>query len=219
MSVYVASALKYSVPILLPENGTIALNHPLTPSRYSTCSTRTAHPHMVNELKRLLNKLNLPANIHNAYEFKTKGDMVADCKNIDVFKRGYLNTCSCAKRGTRKDIRENPSAKNCGVCMPCMYRRAALHRMALDVEPIGTNMLDPDDQVRSLLKIPDMPAFLSFLKTNLTKSDIEGNLLCNGSLPLDLIGDYADVVVGVRKEIMRWIIDKGGIAIKKELGL
>ncbi|MFR9556122.1 MAG: hypothetical protein SNJ35_00930, partial [Rikenellaceae bacterium] len=95
----------------------------------------------------------------------------------------------------------------------------ALHRMALDVEPIGTNMLDPDDQVRSLLKIPDMPAFLSFLKTNLTKSDIEGNLLCNGSLPLDLIGDYADVVVGVRKEIMRWIIDKGGIAIKKELGL
>ncbi|MFR9637003.1 MAG: hypothetical protein SNH99_01810 [Rikenellaceae bacterium] len=174
---------------------------------------------MVNELKRLLNKLNLPANIHNAYEFKTKGDMVADCKNIDVFKRGYLNTCSCAKRGTRKDIRENPSAKNCGVCMPCMYRRAALHRMALDVEPIGTNMLDPDDQVRSLLKIPDMPAFLSFLKTNLTKSDIEGNLLCNGSLPLDLIGDYADVVVGVRKEIMRWIIDKGGIAIKKELGL
>lgn len=213
-AIYVASKLDSNVEIILPENGTIALNHPLTASRYSTCSTRTAHPYVIRELKKIAQLLGLPNNIINPYEFKTKGEMVEECTNRELFKVTFPLSCSCAKRGTRKDIRENPRATNCGICMPCIYRRAALHKIGLDTEDIGTNALNPNDLIRDLMHIPDMPAFLDFLAHNLSKKEIEANLLCNGSLPLNELSNYADVVVRVREELKQWIEDKGNDEIK-----
>ena len=54
IALVLADKVSSNTPILIPENGTIALNHPLTPSRRSSCSTRTAHPYYLDKLNLLL---------------------------------------------------------------------------------------------------------------------------------------------------------------------
>jgi len=44
-----------NIPVLIPENGFIALNPPLTYSRLGSCSTRTVHPLFLEKLQRLIN--------------------------------------------------------------------------------------------------------------------------------------------------------------------
>ena len=48
MAVLVADSISQEMPVFIPENGTISLNFPLTPSRRSSCSTRTTHPHFLS---------------------------------------------------------------------------------------------------------------------------------------------------------------------------
>ena len=48
-----------STPLLIPENGFIALNPPMTPRRRGALSTRTAHPHYLSSLQRLFDDVGL----------------------------------------------------------------------------------------------------------------------------------------------------------------
>ena len=121
-AVFVASSIEDGIEILIPENGTISLNHPLTPSRRSSCSTRTAHPYYLIKVIDFISKLGLNHLIKNEYEMKTKGEMLEECIDNDILRATYKKSCSCAKRGTRKDIRDVMTGTNhCGICMPCIY--------------------------------------------------------------------------------------------------
>ena len=53
LGMYVARSIGDQIPLLMPENGAIALNVPLTPSRRGSCSTRTAHPFFLNTLRKI----------------------------------------------------------------------------------------------------------------------------------------------------------------------
>ena len=44
LGIYAAAEIGKTVPLLAPENGMIALNLPLTPSRSGSCNTPTMHP-------------------------------------------------------------------------------------------------------------------------------------------------------------------------------
>ena len=59
LGVFGAGAIGHDVRLLIPENGTIALNFSLTPSRRGSCSTRTAHPHYLGTLSRALGRLGI----------------------------------------------------------------------------------------------------------------------------------------------------------------
>ena len=59
LGIYAASEMGFDVPLLAPENGTIALNLPLTPSRSGSCSTRTMHPFYLDTLRSVLKDLGL----------------------------------------------------------------------------------------------------------------------------------------------------------------
>jgi hypothetical protein len=37
---------------------------------------------------------------------ETKGEMLDGCVDKDILRATYKESCSCAKRGTRKDIRD-----------------------------------------------------------------------------------------------------------------
>jgi hypothetical protein len=89
--------------------------------------------------------------------------------------------------------------------------------MGIDNEVVGTNLFNP--QKYSLEKLPDVPAFLDYIRNPLTVEDIEKNLLINGTLPLDKVSQYADVVNRTRIQIVDWIRDKGSVEIKKKLGI
>lgn len=218
IALILADKVSSNTPILIPENGTIALNHPLTPSRRSSCSTRTAHPYYLGKLNLLLSNLGFRNTIKNEYEYMTKGEMLSHCKDRVTLEESCNDSCSCAKRGTRKDIRDVQSGTNhCGVCMPCLYRRTALHHIGLDNELYGTDLFNPIK--KDLLEIQDFKAFLDYLKTPFSIKDIEKNLLVNGSLPLEKVNDYASVIYRARIEIKDWIGTKGNNRIKNLAGV
>ena len=215
-AIFVAHSIGNGTEVLIPENGTISLNHPLTPSRRSSCSTRTAHPYYIAKVIDFISKLGLNHLIRNEYEMKTKGEMLENCHDKDMLIATYQYSCSCAKRGHKVywDVRTAPQ---CGLCMPCIYRRVSLHQIGLDNEIVGTNLFNP--QKYPLEKLPDVPAFLDYMRNPLSIEDIEKNLLINGTLPLDKVEQYASVVYRTRKQILDWIEDKGSVEIKNKLNI
>lgn len=216
-AVFVAHSIDSDRDVLIPENGTISLNYPLTHSRISSCSTRTTHPYFLNKVQEFIKSIGLNHSIENKYQLMTKGEMLENCKDRDLILEIYGLSCSCGKRGTRKDIRDNPEGTNhCGVCMPCIYRRVALNKIGID-ELVGTDIFNPVK--RELGKIPDMPAFIDYMRRPLSIEDIKRNLLVFGTLPFDKLDEYAGVVLRTRNEIKKWIVEKGSANIKRKLGL
>jgi len=107
------------VDLIVPENGFISLNAPLTPRRIGTLSTRTTHPHFIESIQNLFDAADIPCRISNPYQFKTKGQMTTECRNRQLLVDIVDSTVSCShwKR----------SNQQCGICVPCIIRRAALH--------------------------------------------------------------------------------------------
>ena len=97
----IATYLIESIPncntLLIPENGTISLNYPLSPSRSSTLSTRTTHPYYLSKLQELFDELGLTIQISNPYMYKTKGEMGTGCANKEVLRGIYKQSVSCGK--------------------------------------------------------------------------------------------------------------------------
>lgn len=134
LAVFVAEQQKNShdVSIRMSENGLIALNPSLTPSRVGSCSTRTAHPRFVAIFEDFLRDLGLAHLISCPYVDKTKGQMLEDCEARAFVMEHIRSTVSCAHPNRRAGwVRRR--ATHCGYCIPCLYRRAAFHRAGLDV--------------------------------------------------------------------------------------
>lgn len=220
LGVFLADAVGNGVPLLLPENGTIALNVPLTPSRRGSCSTRTAHPHYICRLQDILGRLGLGVRIINPLLGKTKGEAVAQSSNQGVLRGLLLETASCAKRG-HKETWVNRTARSCGRCMPCVYRRAAFHGIGLDTEVYGvdvcTGQLDLDD--RDGESADDFRACLSFLRQGHTRNVVARMLLANGQLPIADLPGYADTVCRAMDEVRRWLREKAQAPIRHRAGL
>jgi len=215
-----AAASLGNLPLLIPENGTIALNVPLTPSRRGSCSTRTAHPFYLSTLEAVLSRLGLPIQIENPLLLKTKGEAVSGCGNQGLLRQLAPVSASCAKRG-HTFTWVNKSALNCGRCMPCIYRRAALHAVGLDTEVYGadvcTGEVDLDDSEHDTPN--DFRACVSFLRQALTEAQMASLLMASGQLPLRDLPAYASVVVRAMGEIRQLLRDKATNDIKRRAGI
>lgn len=106
------------VPLVIPENGYISINVPLTPLRRGSLSTRTTHPHFLAMLQELFDSAGLRIEITNPYQFKTKGEMLKECLDQAKLKGLASHSTSCG-RYARSGFRQ------CGRCVPCLVRRAA----------------------------------------------------------------------------------------------
>lgn len=217
--VLAASAMGGGTRVLIPENGTIALNPPLTPSRRGSCSTRTAHPYFLGQLGGLLHRIGLNHPLENPLEWKTKGEVVAQCRNQKALSDLGLLTVSCAKRN-HKVHWINRSARQCGRCMPCLYRRAALHAIGLDSELYGFDVcagdvdVDGDDEGAN-----DVRACLSFLRRAPTVDDISELLLSNGRLQIAEVAKRAAVVARTGNELRKWLSDRAIADVKRRAGI
>lgn len=107
------------IDLFVPENGFISLNAPLTPRRIGALSTRTTHPHFITSIQKLFDAVGIPCQIINPYQFKTKGQMASQCLNKQLLSEVVESTVSCS-HWKRTD-------QQCGVCVPCIIRRASLH--------------------------------------------------------------------------------------------
>ena len=104
--------------IIVPENGYISINPPLTRRRIGSHSTRTTHPHFLSQLETLLNDVGFNIKLVNPYQFKTKGEMLAECVDQEAVKKAIPLSVSCS-HWHRKHMQ-------CGYCVPCLIRRASV---------------------------------------------------------------------------------------------
>jgi 7-cyano-7-deazaguanine synthase in queuosine biosynthesis len=121
----IASILGDHVPVIVPENGLISLNVPLTGSRVGSSSTRTTHPHFISSVQRVLNDLGISNNIELPYRHMTKGEMLANVSNRGVLESTLGFTMSCAHPEVARWDGSTPGI-HCGYCLPCLVRRAAV---------------------------------------------------------------------------------------------
>ena len=86
-----------ATPLIIPENGWISLNPPLTTNRLGSCSTRTTHPYFLEQLTGLWQEAGLANPLVNPYKNLTKGEMVRGCRNRDLLEQLFGMSLSCAR--------------------------------------------------------------------------------------------------------------------------
>lgn len=136
-----ASATSDRTPIIVPENGLISLNVPLDSLRVGSRSTRTTHPFYMARWQELLDNLGIDGVLCNPYRFKTKGEMLAACRNRNFLQTHLDKTISCSSiaKGRWKGL----TLGHCGYCTPCLIRRASI-RKAFGNDPTTYSIEDLD---------------------------------------------------------------------------
>lgn len=120
--------------ILVPENGYISINPPLTRRRIGSHSTRTTHPYFLNSLEELLDDAGLHVKFVNPYQFKTKGEMLSECVDQESISKAIPLSVSCS-HWHRKHMQ-------CGHCLPCVIRRSSIHHAGFtkDAKYVNQNL-------------------------------------------------------------------------------
>jgi 7-cyano-7-deazaguanine synthase in queuosine biosynthesis len=126
----VAAAATGTSQLYIPENGLIALNAPLGPSRRGTLSTRTAHPRYLEEFNRVMRALGFDVSVENPYAHQSKTDMVLAVNDDDI-RAALRRSVSCAHAGNLR-WEGDAGITHCGYCVPCLYRRAAFLAAGID---------------------------------------------------------------------------------------
>lgn len=124
----------------VPENGLIALNVPLDPLRLGALSTRTTHPFYMARWNELIAALGIEGKIENPYWDKTKGEMIAGCRNRRVLLRLISETLSCASPTKGRWL--GHAIEHCGYCLPCLIRRAAILKGLRAADPTSYTLSD-----------------------------------------------------------------------------
>lgn len=180
------------VDLIIPENGLISINAPLTRRHIGSLSTRTTHPHFIGLLQGVLDGVGLGVRLHNPYGFKTKGEMLEECQDRVV---EHLGACSysCGK-GKRLN-------QHCGRCVPCLIRRASFNAAGV---PDATGYWADDLSAQAANE--DVAA-ARFAVESLPQRDVARWAAEAGPLPHDTIlrNGYADVVRRGTEELQRFL--------------
>lgn len=165
-AVYMAAAHGAS-RVLLPENGQLAVNLPLTPARAAACSTRSVHPRTLELLNQLIRTLGGDVIVANPLGDLTKGEVCDLALQAGLSSHTLFTTVSC---GHPPHSRDASRPYHCGYCYPCLVRRAGLwHALGED----GTSYLhDPWQLPNGDRKTEDLLALLLWLSKPLTSTDL-----------------------------------------------
>lgn len=155
--------------------------------------------------------------IHNPYEFMTKGEMVRGCHNLNLLLDIVQLSNSCGKRGSKQLFYDDTNATHCGRCMPCMYRKASL---------IGFNDntrygIKPETlyRLRTRSISDDFYAMLNFLRRDLSDAEIREELTIAGMSNLPNFNLYVDLVKRTRYELTTMLRSANSNSINEYLDL
>jgi len=204
LGLYAAQAFGPRTPLYMFENGLIALNIPLTPSRNGSCSTRTMHPYYLHRLRAILRALGITNEIINPYALKTKGECITECKCRDVLVRLVDTSVSCSHASRRQQWARR-DRNNCGYCVPCLFRRAALYKAGLDDgQQYGLDVLAGELGVEDeLVSADDLRAVSDFIQQPLTSAMMHKKLITVAQFP-DL-DSYALLACRGFAEVKTWL--------------
>jgi len=185
--------------LVVPENGFIALNAPLTRPRLGPLSTRTVHPYTVTKYRELLGALGISVAVETPYAFATKGEMLKKAADRQFLKTCVSLSMSCAHPNAGRWKGQDPN-KHCGRCVPCIIRRASLHRVGWDdSSDYATDVLIADKGAPNL---EDVRAFLTAIEQGRTVAP-EVAVLRSGPIPSDAgtVAAYASVYARGLEEV------------------
>jgi 7-cyano-7-deazaguanine synthase in queuosine biosynthesis len=208
----VASALGDTVPLVVPENGFIGINVPLTGARAGSLSTRTTHPHFLELLGEALAGIGLCNGIHNPYRLLTKGEVLARSADPDLLRRLAAESLSCSHP---EALRHKTKLEgNCGYCWPCIIRRASMHHVGWDATedyivdvlsgvmrrrdepPVDIDLWDPKRK-----RGADLRAAVASLHEVPTPFTV----LRNGPVPVHEVDAFSAVHRRGRTELLAWL--------------
>lgn len=190
-----------SIALFVPENGFISLNVPITSRRIGSLSTRTTHPYFISMIQDIFNEVGMGAEIKNPYQFKTKGEMVLECQDPALLASIVSHTVSCS-HWKRKN-------QQCGCCVPCLIRRAALKKGSLSESCTYQN----NDWNRILGDVERRDDLLSMMYAiSLVKERPVGAwIIDSGPLPQNRFDDFKGVFERGLNEVEEFFQDEGVI--------
>lgn len=161
----IAVATALNLPrLVIPENGFVALNVPLTPARSGALTTRSTHPHTLKLLTDLTQALGLPITVDNPWLYHTKGDIT---RHALIHPEDLADTVSCS-HPTQGRWEGNAKYGNCGYCYPCLVRRSGIEAANNGKDPTEYRH-DPRTEIavtnRQTLRRADIYALVSRLAT------------------------------------------------------
>lgn len=208
VALFAMSGIKECTKLFMPENGLIALNVPLEYLRLGSHSTRTTHPFYLKLWNEVVSDV-FGFSILNPYWNKTKGEMAKECLNKEVLKiaLGLSYSCSSVNSVSIQSRKSN----HCGHCLPCIIRRAAIHKAFDDFDPseymdqnvtlLVNNRESKGEQIRSL----------QYAIERLKKNPSSKKALIHKPGPLDMDDAYltqlADIYYRGLMEVDQWIQD------------
>jgi 7-cyano-7-deazaguanine synthase in queuosine biosynthesis len=206
-----AASFGAATPLIIPENGWISLNPPLTTNRLGSCSTRTTHPYFLEQLTGLWQEVGLVNPLVNPYKNLTKGEMVRGCRNRDLLGQLFGKSVSCARPVVSRW--QGDKAGSCGYCYPCLMRRAALHTLGWDRgEDYRRDVVAEPETLAHRVRGRDLRALLLAVKTwEEAPAEVEARLMV-GSAPEAFMGRLAAARRVLDRgfwEIAGWLRDQG----------
>lgn len=208
LGLIVANTLNNEIEFIIPENGLISLNVPLTGTRLSSHSTRTTHPYYLSTFKKVILELGIENNITNPYQWTTKGEMMKQCTNQKLLKRLNSETLSCSHSENSRYSGLKPGIQ-CGYCVPCIIRQAA----EMEGGIFGTDYvydIKQNTPSQKLVSGSDMRAFKLSLKhlENRPRRSIMFDILSSGPLPFENkrdLDEYINVYIRGMDEVRKFI--------------
>ncbi len=136
-----ATAIAYDVHrVQMSENGALALSFPYRADAHGPSMARQAHTFLLTGFRALLSSLvpNVNWAVTNPFVDKTKGEA---CQGLGPAEELTNRSASCEYLGRQrsllqkwikyhpKQVRLLGNGPHCGLCVPCIVRRAALKRV------------------------------------------------------------------------------------------
>ena len=202
--------------MVVPENGSVSLNYPLSRSRRASCSTRTTHPLFLKMFKAIISVIGLTVDVDNPYEKMTKGEMVRACADKDYLLSVVPVSNSCGKRSKHQYSYDDRNATHCGRCMPCMYRKAALIGEH-DTTSYGNKLVTLFGKKGQGVS-QDMFAMLNFLKRDIPTEEIRRELRIAGMSGFPDLADYVNLVVRTRAELNEMVVAESNGSMLNYMG-
>jgi 7-cyano-7-deazaguanine synthase in queuosine biosynthesis len=192
-AVYIAAAY-HADRVAVPENGQLAINPPLSPSRWSSCSTRSVHPWILHQLNSLIAELGGRVEVVNPLLGMTKGEVCFMASATGLSDQVLFSTISCGKPPFFRDTRH---AQHCGLCVACLMRRSGL-LAARGYD--ATDYQEPIPAAASKIRSVDIAALARWVAVGFRLSDLIADL----PLPADAdVRAMADTLVRGRAELVR----------------
>ncbi|MGV3529805.1 MAG: Qat anti-phage system QueC-like protein QatC [Flavisolibacter sp.] len=182
IGIVLANTYGSAIPLIVPENGLISLNVPLTPTRVSSHSTRTTHPHYMALFQEIVGDLGISNLVENPYRFKTKGEMMQECKDQAFLLANYGGSMSCSHPDNSRYEGQRPGI-HCGYCVPCIIRQSA-ETVAGGIHTSYTHNVRTSPPAASSDKGSDLRAFkIALLHTqNLRRTGLLFHILRSGPI-------------------------------------